>query len=222
MLKEPLRHVPGLGWAIQNNCYLLISRSWNSDRAIFARYLDLFATAEHRTKLLIFPGTLPFPTVARPGPPARHPSQLPHNPYPRDSPDDSYSALRVRKSMCMKLRGLPMHCRGHRLRRRDAGEEQPVRRQERPAALLLLPAPAHHRLRVPPQEARGAAAPRRRLRRDRRLPGELPARRARNGARYVLVLVTYSYCRSTLQYSIFNVLYASSSVQYTVLYSYCQ
>ncbi|CAH1792687.1 unnamed protein product [Owenia fusiformis] len=55
ILKSPLKHIPGAGWAMQCAAYIFINRKWETDKTILTTILNYFRDLGHNTMILIFP-----------------------------------------------------------------------------------------------------------------------------------------------------------------------
>ncbi|KAB0791403.1 hypothetical protein PPYR_03203 [Photinus pyralis] len=55
VLKDIIRHIPGIGWVMQLACFLYIKRSWSLDRAKIDEYINYFCEICYKYTLLIFP-----------------------------------------------------------------------------------------------------------------------------------------------------------------------
>eukprot|EP00128_Syssomonas_multiformis_P013339 Colp12_sorted_trinity150504_noHs@28803 len=66
VLKEPLKNVPGAGWAMQMMCFLFLKRRWEEDEAHMTNILRHYKTIKYPVQLLIFPeGTDLCPNAKR-------------------------------------------------------------------------------------------------------------------------------------------------------------
>ena len=64
-LKNELRHIPGLGWAMQGAKFLFLKRKWNIDRDRIIELLTNFQSACYAPQLLLFPEGTDYRTVSR-------------------------------------------------------------------------------------------------------------------------------------------------------------
>ena len=47
VLKAQLKHVPGLGWALQHAAYLFLERHWEEDKPRIKSLMDYYKTSQH-------------------------------------------------------------------------------------------------------------------------------------------------------------------------------
>ncbi|XP_052782534.1 lysocardiolipin acyltransferase 1-like [Mya arenaria] len=64
-LKNELRHIPGVGWAMQAAKFLFLHRKWNSDRERIVEYLSHFNSLTYAPQLLFFPEGTDFRSLSR-------------------------------------------------------------------------------------------------------------------------------------------------------------
>lgn len=55
VLKDPLRHVPSLGWVMQVSGFLYIQRDWQKDKNTMENHLEYYKNLGHTMQILIFP-----------------------------------------------------------------------------------------------------------------------------------------------------------------------
>ncbi|KAK4878651.1 hypothetical protein RN001_011157 [Aquatica leii] len=55
VLKDIIKHIPGIGWIMQLACFLYIKRNWVYDRKKIDRYINYFCEICYKYSLLIFP-----------------------------------------------------------------------------------------------------------------------------------------------------------------------
>ncbi|XP_017769201.1 PREDICTED: lysocardiolipin acyltransferase 1-like [Nicrophorus vespilloides] len=55
VLKDEIRHIPGVGWIMQLSCFLYIKRNWALDKIKLSCMIDYFCDSKHKFSLLIFP-----------------------------------------------------------------------------------------------------------------------------------------------------------------------
>ncbi|KAF5290045.1 hypothetical protein FQA39_LY14826 [Lamprigera yunnana] len=55
VLKDIIRHIPGIGWIMQLACFLYIKRNWIHDRRKIDEYINYFCEICYKYSLLIFP-----------------------------------------------------------------------------------------------------------------------------------------------------------------------
>ncbi|KAF7274012.1 hypothetical protein GWI33_013302 [Rhynchophorus ferrugineus] len=55
ILKDPIRNIPGAGWAMQLGFYLFINRNWDRDQAIMKSYVDYVSDMNYKHVMAIFP-----------------------------------------------------------------------------------------------------------------------------------------------------------------------
>ena len=46
VLKAPLKHIPGLGWAIQHAGYLFLERAWEQDKERIKNVINYYKSAQ--------------------------------------------------------------------------------------------------------------------------------------------------------------------------------
>ncbi|KNC82639.1 hypothetical protein SARC_05079 [Sphaeroforma arctica JP610] len=55
MLKAPLKHLPGPGWATQAMCFLFVERSWEKDEAYISSWIQYYQNQNYPLQLVMFP-----------------------------------------------------------------------------------------------------------------------------------------------------------------------
>ncbi|XP_071478498.1 lysocardiolipin acyltransferase 1-like [Diadema antillarum] len=55
ILKNDLRHIPGVGWAMQIACYIFLKRKWDQDKAWLTMLLDYFCDTQYTAQYFMFP-----------------------------------------------------------------------------------------------------------------------------------------------------------------------
>lgn len=65
VLKDIIRHLPGIGWVMQLSCFLYIKRNWSHDRSKIEGYIDYFCDIYYKYSLLIFPEGTDFTSSTR-------------------------------------------------------------------------------------------------------------------------------------------------------------
>lgn len=54
VLKEPLKHVPGAGWAMQAASYIFLRRKWEDDKSYITDILNYLSEINHKSQVFIF------------------------------------------------------------------------------------------------------------------------------------------------------------------------
>ncbi|CAD5116894.1 DgyrCDS5738 [Dimorphilus gyrociliatus] len=55
VLKQPLKYVPGAGWAMQAASYIFLKRKWEDDKSYITDILNYLSQINHKSQILIFP-----------------------------------------------------------------------------------------------------------------------------------------------------------------------
>lgn len=55
VLKDIIKHIPGIGWAMQLSCFLYIKRNWTVDKIKVENMIGYYGSMKYKFSLLIFP-----------------------------------------------------------------------------------------------------------------------------------------------------------------------
>ncbi|KAI0238534.1 Lysocardiolipin acyltransferase 1 [Lamellibrachia satsuma] len=55
ILKSPLKHIPGAGWAMQQVAFMFIDRQWDRDRKVLTYLMNHYTDLNVNMQILIFP-----------------------------------------------------------------------------------------------------------------------------------------------------------------------